>query len=194
MKKSKKEYKKELKEKMKGKMKTKLKTKLKRKIKKFKIMFIIFATLAAVVAAIKFVLALIEKKHKKDPNREGLKDVTAFFSSKSWDLAEPVKGGFLVGGYFSNLSLDLSNCDLADNSFIAIKGAVSRINIVLPENVNVKFDGIGSAYYMKKEYDENAFDESFPTVYVAMKVAFSCVFISKEAPVVKTVEDETTEG
>ncbi|MBR4341675.1 MAG: hypothetical protein IKP88_03010 [Lachnospiraceae bacterium] len=175
MSKAKKEMKKELKEKMKG----KIKVKVKKKMKKIKLILIILATLSAVVAAIKTVLAFIEKKHKNDPKREGLKDVTAFFSSKNWKLSEPVTSGFMIGSYFSNLNIDLSECTFEDNSFIAIKCGVGRVCLTLPQNVNIKFDSIGSAYYLKKEYDVDAFDESLPTVYVALKVAFGCVFVTK---------------
>lgn len=193
MKKSKRQIKKELKAEMKG----KLKTKIKKKFRKFKVILIIVLTLTAVIAAIKAVLAFIESRHKKDPKREGLKDVTAFFASKTWNLSEPVKAGFLVGNYFSNLNLDLSNCKFEDNSFIAIKSGVGRVCLTLPENVNIKYDGIGSVYYLKQEYNTEEFDESLPTVYVALKAAFSAVFISKAAPcevVDAEVEEVKVEG
>ena len=195
MSKDKNEIKKELKEKMKG----KIKTKVKKKMKKIKLILIILVTLSAVVAAIKTVLAFIEKKHRNDPKREGLKDVTAFFSSKNWKLSEPVSSGFLVGSYFSNLNIDLSECTFSDNSFIAIKCGVGRVCLTLPENVNIKFDSIGSCYYLKKEYDVDAFDKSLPTVYVALKAAFGCVFITKAESVEENAEEnsvdaETVEG
>ena len=186
MSKAKRAYKKELKKKM----NLKLKDRVKRKLKKFKLLFIIFTTLASVIVAIKAVIAVFEKKRAKDPARTGLKDILAFFITKSVTMAEDVNSGIMIGGYVSKLNVDLSQCEFKDHSFIAVKSVLSAIYIAIPENVNVKFDSINSFTYIKQEYDTDSFTEGNPTVYIALKGAFSSVIISKA----ETVDEETEQA
>ena len=186
MSKAKRAYKKELKKKM----NLKLKDRVKRKLKKFKLLFIIFTTLASVIIAIKAMIAVLEKKRAKDPARTGLKDILAFFVSKSVTMAEDINSGLMIGGYVSKLNVDLSQCEFKDHSFIAIKSVLSAIYIAVPENVNIKFDSINSFTYIKQEYDVDSVQEGNPTVYIALKGAFSSVIVSKAA----TVDEEAQEA
>ena len=59
------------------------------------------------------------------------------------------------------------------------------------ENVNVKFDSINSFTYIKQEYDTDSFTEGNPTVYIALKGAFSSVIISKAETVDEEAEQAT---
>ncbi len=186
MSKAKRAYKKELKKKM----NLKLKDRVKRKLKKFKLLFIIFTTLASVIIAIKAMIAVLEKKRAKDPARTGLKDILAFFVSKSVTMAEDINSGLMIGGYVSKLNVDLSQCEFKDHSFIAIKSVLSAIYIAVPENVNIKFDSINSFTYIKQEYDADSVQDGCPTVYIALKGAFSSVIVSKA----KTVDEEAQEA
>ena len=181
-----KKNKKQIKADLKKKMNCKIKTKVKKKIKNIKLLFIITATIAACIAIIKFVLSFIEKKNAKDPNRAGLKDIMAFFASKSVSMTDKISSGIMMGAYFSGLNADLSKCEFEDGSFIAIKSGFASVILTIPENVNVKFDSLTTLCYVKQEYDTETFVEGQPTIYIALKSAFGKVIISKAA----IVEDE----
>ena len=171
----------EIKKEMKKKMKTKLKVKVKKKMKKVKLLFIVTATIAFIVGAIKAVNMLLEKKSAKKGSETGLKDILAFFASKTVKYSEKISSGVMLGGYFSSLNADFSDCEFENGTFIAVKCACAYTNIVMPENVSIKFDCINSFAYVKQEYDTDSFDESLPTVYIALKGAFSSIFISRAA-------------
>ena len=179
MKKSKKQMKAEMKEKMSN----KIKTKVTRKMKKVKLLFIVLATLAAVVAAVKAINMLIEKKRAKDPARSGLKDVLAFFATKTISMTDKITSGVMLGAYFSSLNVDLSKCEFEDGTFIAIKSGFASVLLTIPENVNVKFDSLDTLCYIKEEYDTESFIEGQPTIYIALKGSFGKVIISKAAVV-----------
>ena len=87
----------------------------------------------------------------------------------------------MLGGYFSTLKADFSDCEFENGAFIAVKSVASYVSIVLPENVNIKFDSLNLCSFVKKEYDTESFDESLPTVYVALKGALSSVFVSRSS-------------
>ena len=184
MKKTKKQEKAE----MKKKMNSKIKIKVKKKLKKIKLLFVIAATIAAVIAVVKTVNMLIEKKRAKDPDRSSLKDVLAFFASKTISMTDKITSGVMLGAYFSSLNVDLSKCEFEDNTFIAVKSGVASVILTIPENVNVKFDSISSLCFIKQEYDTDSFIEGQPTIYIAAKCAFGKLIISKAA----YVEDEDT--
>ena len=188
--KSKRELKKEMKKEMKDKMKTKLKVKVKKKMKKVKLLFIVIAILGAVIAIAKGIEALLEKKNKDRPKDTSLDQVFSLFASSKDTISKTITGGIMAGAYFASQKIDCSECEFTDGSFIAIKSACAYVNIIIPENVNIKFDCINLCTYVKQEYDTEAFDESLPTVYVALKGAFSSVIISRAAVV---ADEETTE-
>ena len=98
----------------------------------------------------------------------------------------------MVGGYVSKLNVDLSQCEFKDNSFIAVKSVLSAIYIAVPENINIKFDSINSFTYIKQEYDTDSFTEGNPTVYIALKGAFSSVIVSKAETVDEEAESQNT--
>ena len=173
---------------MKKKMNSKIKIKVKKKMKKIKLLFIIAVTLAAVVAAVKAVNMLIEKKRAKDPARSSLKDVLAFFATKTISMTDKITSGVMLGAYFSSLNVDLSKCEFEDGTFIAVKSGVASVLLTVPENVNIKFDSLASLCYIKQEYDVDSFVEGQPTIYIAAKCAFGKLIISKAA-----VEEETEE-
>ena len=178
--KSKREIKKVLKKEMKGKIKTKLKVKVKKKMKKIKLLFIILSTIAAVIAVCKAVEMLLEKKNKNRPKDSSLEQFFSLFAvTKDRSLVKKITGGVMVSNYFSRQTLDLSGCEFNDGSFIAIKSAAAYLNVIIPDNVNVKFDCIDLFTYVKQEYDTDEFDETRPTVYIALKSAFSSVIITK---------------
>ena len=185
--KERKAYKKELKKKM----NLKLKDRIKRKCKKFKLIFIICTTVAAIIAAIKTVEMLLVKKNKKRDKDSSLEQFFSLLASTKETVVKKITGGVMVGAYFSNMNLDCSECEFADGSFIAIKSAVACINITIPENVNVKFDCINLFTYVKQEYDTDEVVESRPTVYIALKGAFSSVIISKAEKVEEEANEET---
>ena len=179
--KSKREIKKEVKKEMEGKMKTKLKVKVKKKMKKFKLIFIILSTIASIVALIKVLQMLFEKK--KYPEGMSLKQIFSLFASTKETYVEKITGGVMLDGYFSTVKADFSGCEFVDGSFIAVKSVLGYINIIMPENVNIKFDSIDVFTFIKQEYDTEHVDESLPTVYIAMKGAFCSVIISRGASV-----------
>jgi len=190
MKKDKKQMKKE----MKDKMKTKLRVKVKKKMKKFKILFIIASTIAAIVAAAKAIDLLLEKKNAKKAEGSSLKQVFALMASKTVSYAEKISGGVMLGGYFSSLKADFSKCEFENGAFIAVKSACSYVSIVVPENVNIKFDCLNLCAFVKQEYDTESFDESLPTVYIALKGALSSVFISRGVTCEETNEEVKAEA
>jgi len=185
--KEKRAYKKELKKKM----NLKLKDRIKRKYKKFKLIFVIMATVAAIIAAIKTIEMLLVKKNKKRDKDSSLEQFFSLFASTKETIVKKITGGVMVGAYFSNMNIDCSECEFSDGSFIAIKSAVACINITIPENVNVKFDCINLFTYVKQEYDTDEVIESRPTVYIALKGAFSSVIISKAEKVEEEEKDNT---
>ena len=188
--KSKREIKKEVKKEMKDKMKTKLKVKVKKKMKKVKLLFIVLTILAAVVAVAKAIEMLLEKKNKNRPKDTSLDQVFSLFAAAKDSLYKKITGGVMVGSYFSTQRLDCSGCEFKDGSFIAIKSCLAYVNVIIPENVNVKFDCIDLFTYVKQEYDTEEFDESLPTVYIALKGAFSSVIITKAESTYTENEEE----
>ena len=172
-------------------MKTKLKVKVKKKMKKVKFLFIVLTILAAIVAVAKAIEMLLEKKNKNRPKDASLEQVFSLFAAAKDTLtSKKVTGGVMVGSYFSTQKVDCSGCEFKDGSFIAIKSCLAYVNIIIPENVNVKFDCIDLFTYVKQEYDTDAFDESLPTVYIALKGAFSSVIITKAEATYSEEEEE----
>ena len=134
---------------------------------------------------------LLVKKNKKRDKDSSLEQFFSLLASTKETVVKKITGGVMVGAYFSNMNLDCSECEFADGSFIAIKSAVACINITIPENVNVKFDCINLFTYVKQEYDTDEVVESRPTVYIALKGAFSSVIISKAEKVEEEANEET---
>ncbi len=188
--KSKREIKKELKKEMKGKMKTKLKVKVKKKMKKIKLLFIILSTIAAVIAVCKAVEMLLEKKNKNRSKDSSLEQFFSLFAVTRDSVIKNITGGVMVSTYFSRQTLDLSGSEFKDGSFIAVKSAAAYLNIIIPDNVNVKFDCIDLFTYIKQEYDTEEINESYPTIYIALKGAFSSVIITKAEAVCSEPEED----
>ena len=189
--KSKRELKKEIEKEMKDKMKTKLKVKVKKKMKKVKLILIILSVIAAIVAVAKLIEMLLLKQNKDRPKDTSLDQYFSLFAATKDSLFKKITGGIMVGGYFCTQKLDFSGCEFNDGTFIAIKSALAYINIVIPDNVNVKFDCINLCTYVKQEYDTDEVIESRPTVYIALKGAFSSVIISKAEKVEEEEKDNT---
>ena len=191
--KSKREIKKELKKEMKGKMKTKLKVKVKKKMKKFKLIFIILSTIAAIVAFVKVIQMLFEKKMAKCPEGKNLKQVFSLFASTKETFVDKITGGVMLDGFFSTVKADFSGCEFEDGTFIAVKSGLAYVNIIMPENVNIKFDSIDVFTFIKQEYDTEHVDETLPTVYIALKGVCSSVIISRGITVPSEAEAEASE-
>lgn len=144
--------------------------------KKYKILCIVLATIITVITVIKLVIRIAEKKK----NKTELKEYLAFFSTKLFTLSENISAGILLSSYFSILKTDFTQCQFEDNTFISIKSICGGLTVYIPENVNVKFDYINNLSIIKSDFDEDEFDASRPTVYIALKGFASVVSIKKK--------------
>lgn len=144
--------------------------------KKYKALCIVLGTIIAIIAAIKVIIKISEKKR----NQTELKEYLAFFSTKLYALAEKIPAGILLSEYFSILKTDFTQCEFSDNTFISIKSVCGGLTVYIPENVNVKFDYINNFSIIKSDFDEDEYDASKPTVYIALKGFASVVSIKKK--------------
>lgn len=145
--------------------------------KKCKIICIIIATIIAFIAGVKLILKIVEKKR----NKTELKDFIAFFSTKVYALSETISAGVMLSEYFSVLTTDFTACEFTDNSFISIKSICGKLNVYMPENVNVKFDYINNFSIIKSDFDDVEEDPALPTVYIALKGFASVINVKKKA-------------
>lgn len=157
----------------------------KKKSRKCKSCCIILATLISAIAIIKLIIRFLEKKKVESE----LKEIVAFFSTKVFALAEKISSGVMLSSYFSVLTADFSNCEFEDNTFVSVKSICGVITIVVPRNVNVKFDYINNFSFIKNDAEDVDITDaeeneavSGPTLYIAMKSFGSVVrLIRKDA-------------
>lgn len=148
----------------------------KKKSKKCKSFFIVLGTIVSAIAIIKLIINIAEKKKEQSE----LKELVAFFSTKVYAFAEKICSGILLSSYFSVLTADFSECEFENNTFVSVKSICGVITIVVPKNVNVKFDYINNLSCIKNETEDDEAIENAPTIYVALKSFGSVVKIIRK--------------
>lgn len=169
--KSKKDYKKEARKYVK---------KVAKKNKKciFKTLLVVVTAIAGVLATFKFISNQFNKKN--NASKLNIKDIFVSVGAKSYDFVEKITTGAMISAYFGSVNCDFSACEFVDGTFVTIKSFASKVNLIMPENVNVKFDFVNTGSYIKWNVEDEDFDETKPTVYVALKTACSYVTLNKQ--------------
>lgn len=134
------------------------------------------AICAAVIAAIKIIDSIKSKRFESKNKNNKIKEYTAMFGCKVIKCSEELEGCFIrsIAGV---MNLDLSEAVLSSESFISLSSNLSCLNIIVPENVKVKFDGLFVASRVKDETDDAADDA--PILYIAARSNLSCINISR---------------
>lgn len=139
---------------------------------------IVAATIASVIATVKLVAKLFNKKNNVE-KKLGIKDIFVCIGSRTYAFAEKINKGVFISSYAGRTEVDLSACEFEDNSFVTIKSFASKVDVIVPSNVNVKFDFVNTASYIKWNVEDDGFDASRPTIYVGLKTVASIINVVK---------------
>lgn len=137
-----------------------------------------FAVIAGICAAVLKVLdAVFGKKHAADNLINEYKCFTNYLGSK--DISPEDKGitGIFTRNIFAATNIDLTQCEFAPDFFISLSGVCSAVNIIVPDNINVKLDGIYNRCAVHNETEEV---EGVPCIYIAAKCNLCAIRISRQ--------------
>lgn len=119
------------------------------------------------IAAVKIFDFIKAQKDKKLNSERSVKEYHSYLGNKSVCLNEEL-AGVSLRSILSNVAIDLSDCDFVEDSFISVSGLLSNISLIVPEEVNVRFDSltrVSSLCNLTDDYDE---ESEYPTLYIAV--------------------------
>ncbi|MCR5432010.1 MAG: hypothetical protein K6E95_05580 [Lachnospiraceae bacterium] len=133
--------------------------------------FILF--ILAVIAILKVIEKIKEKSFERFNSKGRVRKYISIFSNKKIDNAEKLDG-VCIYSLLSRVDADLTNCNLAEDSFVSIVSFFSDIKVKLPNNVKASIDGLSCKSVVKASTTDDNEDGG---MYVAYNANFSRIRI-----------------
>lgn len=145
----------------------------------FKKLIGITTVLAAItVAILKIIDAIKLKKSTSDNEGREYKEYYNFCGSRKYSLSEDKLAGIISKNILGATELNFADSSFKDDGFISVSGILSAVNIIVPDGVNIKLDGMFRNSAVDNDADD--FDENNPTLYIVSKFSLCAVRISRQ--------------
>lgn len=139
---------------------------------------LIFTAACAITGAILKLIDYFKSKKCSGENTDReFKEFCNFCGSKAETVDEDDVAGVISKNMFSVTTLDLSDARIRDDGFVSLTATCSAVNIIVPDDVNIKVDGLIKYTAVENFVPE---DDSLPTIYIAAKALFSDIRISRQ--------------
>lgn len=147
-----------------------------RDIMSFKTVGKLFIPILLIIIGAKIIFGNLSQKKKeflisKTANNGKTKEFFAIFSGQEHNFGGEVFSGAKFIAIFGGIECDLRGADIQDNSYIEIVSIFGGVDLILPENVNVKLKA-DSVFGGVDNHKAAFVSEGAPTVYIKA----SCVF------------------
>lgn len=138
-----------------------------------KTIFIISAIYSLIMGIIKVVSYFKTKAREADNDLKDIKEYYAYLTSKNVSVSGKASG-VVLKNVMGAMNIDLTETEFVSDSFVSVECFMGAMKITVPNNVNVKFDGLIKASAFSNETTEKD-DETLPTLYIALKANCSAI-------------------
>ncbi|MCR5829974.1 MAG: hypothetical protein K6F93_06490 [Lachnospiraceae bacterium] len=133
--------------------------------------------LLAVFTVLKVIEKIKEKKFEAFNSKGRVRKFISICSNKKIDNSEKLDG-ICIYSLFSKVNVDLTNCKIAEDSFVSIVSFFSIIRVKLPDGLNVKIDGLSCKSCVKNSVKDEENEKG--GIYVAYNSNYSKIRIENQ--------------